>query len=87
MYRVEKSIDDTIRVLLVGDSWAAMHSNMDSFLCSRINAKVSTPVVVSSKGKGGEKSRVKLMLYTIFFCFLFVFISKNHYICRVLETK
>lgn len=57
MYRVEKSIDDTIRVLLVGDSWAAMHSNMDSFLCSKIKAKVSTPVVVSSKGKGGEISR------------------------------
>ena len=74
MYRVEKSIDDTIRVLLVGDSWAAMHSNMDSFLCSKIKAKVSTPVVVSSKGKGGEKSRVKLMLCTTFFVFyLFLF--------------
>lgn len=57
MYRVEKGIDDTIRVLLVGDSWAAMHSNMDSFLCSKIKAKVSAPVVVSSKGKGGEISR------------------------------
>ena len=57
MYRVEKSIDDTIRVLLVGDSWAAMHSNMDSFLCSKIKAKVSAPVVVSSKGKEGEISR------------------------------
>lgn len=57
IYSVYRDNDDTIRVLLVGDSWAAMHSSMDSFLCSRIKAKVSTPVVVSSKGKGGEKSR------------------------------
>ncbi len=57
IYRVEKNNDDTIRVLVLGDSWAAMHSDTDSVLCSLIHAKISNPVVVSSMGKGGEISR------------------------------
>lgn len=57
MYRVEQNDDDTIRVLLLGDSWAAMHYSMDSFLCSKIHEKISQPVIVVSQGKGGEKSR------------------------------
>ncbi len=56
-YIVKRNNDDTIRVLLLGDSWAANHSGFDSFLCSKIQAKVSKPVVVKSRGKGGEKSR------------------------------
>ena len=56
-YKVEKCFDDTVRVLVIGDSWAAMHFCMDSFLCSRIQAIVPNPIMVKSKGLGGEKSR------------------------------
>lgn len=34
MYKVEINNDDTIRVLVLGDSWAAMHNSMDSFEAS-----------------------------------------------------
>lgn len=58
-YKIEKfnDGDDSIRVLLIGDSWAAMHFYMDSFLCSKIQTVVAIPVKVMSKGIGGEKSR------------------------------
>ena len=57
IYGVERNNDDTIRVLVLGDSWAAMHSSVDTYLCSKIQANVSKTVVVASRGKGGEKSR------------------------------
>lgn len=51
--------DDTIRVAMIGDSWAEMHSfnNMDSILQLRISNQTGLPVKMTSKGKGGEKSR------------------------------
>lgn len=58
VYRIEHH-DDTLRILVIGDSWAEMHSdlNMDTFLCSRLRKEVDCPVSVVSKGKGGEKTR------------------------------
>ncbi len=51
--------DDTIRVAMIGDSWAEMHSSnkMDSILQLKISHLTGQPVIMSSKGKGGEKSR------------------------------
>lgn len=51
--------DDTIRLILIGDSWIEMHTDlqMDSLLQRQIEQIVSKPVMVSSKGKGGKRSR------------------------------
>lgn len=51
--------DDTIRVAMIGDSWAEMHSTnkMDSILQLKISSQTGQPVIMISKGKGGEKSR------------------------------
>lgn len=58
-YDIPAAGDDTLRVLMIGDSWAGIHSElqMDSFLRSELEMAVSRPVTVVSKGKGGEKSR------------------------------
>lgn len=59
IYVTDKCSDDTLRVIMIGDSWAGIHSemHMDSYLCFELKKYVSYPVVVLSKGKGGEKSR------------------------------
>lgn len=51
--------DDTIRVAMIGDSWAEMHASnkMDSILQLKISSQTGQPVIMTSKGKGGEKSR------------------------------
>ena len=51
--------DDTLRVVMIGDSWAGMHkeTGMDSFLQGKLNIFAECPVIVKSCGKGGEKSR------------------------------
>ena len=58
-YEVMSQSDDTLRIIMIGDSWAALHheNGMDTFLCSKLQEWLSRPVVVVSKGKGGEKSR------------------------------
>lgn len=51
--------DDTIRVAIIGDSWAGMHSlnKMDSFLQFKLSMLTNLPVKMTSKGKGGEISK------------------------------
>ena len=51
--------DDTIRVAMIGDSWAEMHfsNKMDSIFQLKISNLTGQPVKMLSKGKGGEKSR------------------------------
>ena len=51
--------DDTLRVVMIGDSWAGIHheNGLDTFLCLVLQEKVSCPVTVVSKGIGGEKCR------------------------------
>lgn len=58
-YYVPQHQDDTLRVLMIGDSWAGLHSElkMDLFLRSELERRVQRPVSVISKGKGGEKSK------------------------------
>ena len=58
-YRTANHHDDTLRVIMIGDSWAEMHADlqMDSFLCSQLHKVVLHPVTVITKGKGGLKSR------------------------------
>ena len=57
-YSIPHIQDDVLRVLMIGDSWAGIHSElqMDTFLCSKLEQKILRPVSVVSKGKGGEKS-------------------------------
>ena len=51
--------DDTIRIAMIGDSWAALHSQnmMDNLFQSILSDQTNLPVKMISKGKGGEKSR------------------------------
>ena len=57
-YSIDYHQDDTLRILIIGDSWAERHSlHQDSFLCSLLQEEITSPVTVVSKGKGGEKSR------------------------------
>ena len=51
--------DDTIRIAMIGDSWAALHSQnmMDNLFQSILSDQTNLPVKMLSKGKGGEKSR------------------------------
>ena len=58
-YPVTKVHDDTLRVIMIGDSWTGIHSElgMDAFLESQLGNLLMCPVKVWSKGKGGEKSR------------------------------
>ena len=59
IYDIELHHEDSLRILIIGDSWAEMHSELqlDTFLCSRLKTKIKCPVSVVSKGRGGEKSR------------------------------
>lgn len=58
-YPVIHYIDDTLRIAMIGDSWAGMHAYfmMDSVIRLRLSNLTSFPVKMISKGKGGEKSR------------------------------
>ena len=58
-YDVTHKNDDTLRVAMIGDSWAGMHDEMlmDTVLQSRLTFLTGLPVIMKSRGKGGEKSR------------------------------
>lgn len=58
-YSIPHIQSDTLKVLMIGDSWAGIHTElqMDAFLRSKLEQKILRPVSVVSKGKGGEKSR------------------------------
>ena len=64
-YSVMYHEDDTIRVAMIGDSWAALHlsNKMDSFLQCRLSNQIGIPIKMTSKGKGGffrnKRSRFK----------------------------
>ena len=59
LYPIEHHEDDTLRIAMIGDSWAGLHSynSMDSVLKSNLHNLTEYPVKMISKGKGGEKSR------------------------------
>lgn len=58
-YAISEKGDDTLRVIIIGDSWAALHSDlgMDDYLLSLLKHDIMRPITIASRGKGGEKSR------------------------------
>ena len=58
-YTTSKKSDDTLRVVMIGDSWAALHSDlgMDDYLHTLLEHDILGPIAIISRGKGGEKSR------------------------------
>lgn len=58
-YAISDKSGDTLRVVMIGDSWAAIHSElgMDNYLQNYLKRHISSPISVISRGKGGEKSR------------------------------
>lgn len=58
-YSVMHHVDDTLRIAMIGDSWAGRHSYnmMDSSFQSKLSYQTGLPVKMFSKGKGGAKSR------------------------------
>ena len=62
-YRVPYSValhdDDTLRVLMIGDSWAEMHhgGGCDTMLATMLCQQLDIPVKVLSQGRGGALSR------------------------------
>ena len=58
-YAVAAHDDDTLRVLMIGDSWAQMHqeNGCDTMLSRMIHEQTGGPVKVASKGRGGAVSK------------------------------
>lgn len=58
-YEVRKIADDTLRVIMIGDSWAAMHREQkcEDMLSKMISRRIGKPVTVSTNGRGGAKSK------------------------------
>jgi lysophospholipase L1-like esterase len=50
--------DDTLRVVMLGDSWVGMRTDTLNCLFKKtLSDYLDRPVILKSKGKGGEKSR------------------------------
>lgn len=52
-----KQSDDTLRVLFIGDSWAAYHQAHDSILANMISSSTNKPCAMKSIGNVGAKSK------------------------------
>lgn len=59
VYTIKHQIDDTLRVVMIGDSWAGMHheGGLDTLLFHQLRILIDSPLKVVSSGRGGEKSR------------------------------
>lgn len=59
VYKVKQPSKDALKLIVIGDSWAGLHSKggLDSFLQSHLAKQVMEPVSVKSRGKGGEKTK------------------------------
>ena len=59
IYSVLHHDDDTLRVIMIGDSWIEMHKDLklDTILERRLKGLISRPVKVVSNGKGHKRSR------------------------------
>ncbi len=49
--------DDTLRVIMIGDSWAAYHQPHDTLLARMLQDKTHKPVSVKSSGMVGAKTK------------------------------
>ena len=58
-YEMIRHHDDTLRVVMIGDSWAGLHQTMmgDTVFQALLSREVGRPVLFRSSGKGGEKRR------------------------------
>ena len=57
IYQITHQHDDTLRVVMIGDSWAGMHRPYNIFLHSQLQEASGCPVLFESNGKGGEKTK------------------------------
>ena len=59
LYEISQRQDDTIRIVVIGDSWADNHHvvGADSLLEFMVSRHVNRSVICRSSGIGGEKSR------------------------------
>lgn len=58
-YAVNSNYDDTLRVIMIGDSWAGLHKELEceDTLADMISHIVHKPVTVKTNGRGGAKSK------------------------------
>ena len=56
-YDIAKRHDDTLRILLIGDSWAFYHSEHPCRLSMQIERQLCRPVTISSIGFCGARSK------------------------------
>ena len=56
-YAVRQHKDDTLRVILIGDSWVEMHGKYDGQLQRMLGEAIGRPVVVASAGCSGQTSK------------------------------
>jgi len=58
IYPIIHHHDDTLRIVMIGDSWVGMRPiSLNNLFQKRLSAISGRPVTLKSKGKGGEKSR------------------------------
>lgn len=58
VYFVSHHRDDTLRVVMIGDSWAGMRPDTINMLFqTKLSRLIGRPSILKRKGKGGEKSR------------------------------
>ena len=57
LYQIVRHQDDTLRVVMIGDSWAGMHRPFDDFMQAQLQKLSADLVLFESKGKGGEKTK------------------------------
>lgn len=57
MYKVAHSEDDTLRIVMIGDSWAKMHKDYDDYFLIRLQSLMMCPIQFESNGKGGERTK------------------------------
>lgn len=58
IYSVIHHQDDTLRIVMIGDSWVGMRTDsLNLIFQNRLSFISGRPVILKSKGKGGEKSR------------------------------
>lgn len=50
--------DDTLRIIMIGDSWVELRTDkLNKLFKKRLSMVSGLPVILKTKGKGGEKSR------------------------------
>ena len=58
-YTINRMSDDTVRVAMIGDSWAGMHhgASMEKYIENHLSQNLRRPVKCLSDGKGGAKTK------------------------------